>query len=149
MCIRDSVCTDAGSYIETKGGWKLRADTKKDNDFTHEQAVQNYWYTTMGENYVEKAFSFARKYADDLSLIHIYPVDNAVIGTMIGCFQNEDAVGKIQQGSAWWFNDHKYGMTQQITSLASLGLLGNFIGMLTLSLIHIYRSAQHGSCDID
>ena len=50
---------------------------------------------------------------------------------MIGCFQNEDAVGKIQQGSAWWFNDHKYGMTQQITSLASLGLLGNFIGMLT------------------
>ena len=64
-------------------------------------------------------------------LYSLNPVDNAVIGTMIGCFQNEDAVGKIQQGSAWWFNDHKYGMTQQITSLASLGLLGNFIGMLT------------------
>ena len=48
-------------------------------------------------------------------LYSLNPVDNAVIGTMIGCFQNEDAVGKIQQGSAWWFNDHKYGMTQQIT----------------------------------
>ena len=40
-------------------------------------------------------------------------------------------MGKIQQGSAWWFNDHKTGMTEQMTSLANLGLLGNFIGMLT------------------
>ena len=37
----------------------------------------------------------------------------------------------MQQGSAWWFNDHKTGMREQMTSLASLGLLGNFIGMLT------------------
>lgn len=64
-------------------------------------------------------------------LYSLNPVDNAVIGTMIGCFQNEDAVGKIQQGSAWWFNDHKVGMTNQMTSLANLSLLGNFIGMLT------------------
>ena len=49
----------------------------------------------------------------------------------MGCFQNSDAIGKIQQGSAWWFNDHKTGMIEQMTSLASLGLLGNFIGMLT------------------
>ena len=53
------------------------------------------------------------------------------IATIMGCFQNSDAVGKIQQGSAWWFNDHKPGMIEQMTSLASLGLLGNFIGMLT------------------
>lgn len=59
------------------------------------------------------------------------PTDNALIGTMIGCFQNEDAKGKIQQGSAWWFNDHKYGMEEHMNSLASLSLLGNFIGMLT------------------
>ena len=39
--------------------------------------------------------------------------------------------GKIQQGSAWWFNDHKTGMKEQMTSFANLGLLGNFIGMLT------------------
>ena len=59
------------------------------------------------------------------------PNDDEAIGTIIGCFQNSDAVGKIQQGSAWWFNDHKTGMTKQMTSLANLGLLGNFIGMLT------------------
>ena len=71
---------------------------------------------------------------DELPKTIIYslnPSVNAAIGTVIGCFQDSKAVGKIQQGSAWWFNDHKYGMTQQITSLASLGLLGNFIGMLT------------------
>ncbi|MCI5869886.1 MAG: glucuronate isomerase [Dorea sp.] len=64
-------------------------------------------------------------------LYSLNPTDNAAIGTIIGCFQDSSAVGKIQQGSAWWFNDHKKGMIDQMTSLASLGLLGNFIGMLT------------------
>jgi len=64
-------------------------------------------------------------------LYSLNPTDNVAIGTIMGCFQNPDAVGKIQHGSAWWFNDHKQGMTDQLTSLANLGLLGNFIGMLT------------------
>ena len=64
-------------------------------------------------------------------LYSLNPTDNAVIGTIIGCFQDSSCVGKIQQGSAWWFNDHKQGMIEQMTSLANLGLLGNFIGMLT------------------
>lgn len=64
-------------------------------------------------------------------LYSLNPMDNAVIGSVIGCFQGPETAGKIQQGSAWWFNDHKTGMTEQMTSLANLGLLGNFIGMLT------------------
>lgn len=59
------------------------------------------------------------------------PTDNALIGTMIGCFQGDGVRGKIQQGAAWWFNDHKYGMEEHMKSLASLSLLGNFVGMLT------------------
>ncbi len=59
------------------------------------------------------------------------PIDNAAIGTIIGCFQDTGVAGKIQQGSAWWFNDNKTGMIEQMTSLANLGLLGNFVGMLT------------------
>ena len=59
------------------------------------------------------------------------PADNAAIGTVIGCFQDSSAVGKIQHGAAWWFNDHKTGMMEQMTSLANLGLVGNFVGMLT------------------
>ena len=64
-------------------------------------------------------------------LYSLNPNDNAAIGSIIGCFQDSSAVGKIQQGSAWWFNDHKNGMREQMISLANLGLLGNFIGMLT------------------
>ncbi|MBE5886692.1 MAG: glucuronate isomerase [Lachnospiraceae bacterium] len=59
------------------------------------------------------------------------PTDNAYIGTILGCFQNSEAVAKIQQGSAWWFNDHKIGMQEQMASLASLGNLSGFVGMLT------------------
>ena len=71
---------------------------------------------------------------DELPKTIIYslnPTDNAAIGTIIGCFQGTEAVGKIQQGSGWWFNDHKQGMREQMISLGNLGLLGNFIGMLT------------------
>ncbi len=64
-------------------------------------------------------------------LYSLNPNDNAVIGTILGCFQNSKTIGRIQQGSAWWFNDHKTGMLEQMTSLANQGLLGNFIGMLT------------------
>ena len=64
-------------------------------------------------------------------LYSLNPNDNEIIGTIIGCFQDSSAIGKIQHGSAWWFNDHKSGMQAQMTSLANLGLLGNFIGMLT------------------
>ena len=59
------------------------------------------------------------------------PTDNALIGTMIGCFQGEGVRGTIQQGAAWWFKDHKSGMEEHMKSLASLSLLGNFVGMLT------------------
>lgn len=71
---------------------------------------------------------------DELPKTIIYslnPNDNPAIGTIIGCFQDSSAIGKIQQGSAWWFNDHKKGMEEQMTSLANLGNLSGFVGMLT------------------
>ncbi len=64
-------------------------------------------------------------------LYSLNPADNAQLGTIIGCFQDSSIPGKIQHGSAWWFNDTKTGMQEQMTSLANLGVLGNFIGMLT------------------
>ena len=57
--------------------------------------------------------------------------DNAFIDTLIGAFQGTEVAGKIQHGSAWWFNDNKQGMRDQLISLANLSLLGNFVGMLT------------------
>ena len=64
-------------------------------------------------------------------LYSLNPVDNAQLGSLIGCFQDSTIPGKIQHGSAWWFNDNKTGMQDQMISLGNLGLLGNFVGMLT------------------
>ena len=64
-------------------------------------------------------------------IFSLNPADNEQIGTILGCFQSSEVPGKIQHGPAWWFNDTKSGMEDQMKSLANLGLLGNFIGMLT------------------
>ncbi len=64
-------------------------------------------------------------------LYSLNPTDNAWIDTLLGAFQSSQLPGKIQHGSAWWFNDNKQGIIDQLTSLANLGILGNFIGMLT------------------
>lgn len=57
--------------------------------------------------------------------------DNDVLGSIIGSFQGGGVPGKIQLGSAWWFNDTKNGMLDQMNALANLGLLSRFVGMLT------------------
>ena len=56
---------------------------------------------------------------------------NYVLGTMLGNFQKAPVAGKIQFGSGWWFNDQRDGMVNQMSSLANLGALGLFVGMLT------------------
>ncbi|ADU22661.1 glucuronate isomerase [Ruminococcus albus] len=59
------------------------------------------------------------------------PRDNEVLATIMNCFQQGGVVGKMQFGSAWWFNDQKDGMEKQLTALSQLGLVSKFIGMLT------------------
>ncbi len=123
-----------------KLGWvmQLHYGTKRDNNTllfnklgadTGFDAINNHTPSASMANFLN-----ALNTTDELPKTIIYslnPFDNAAIGTIIGCFQDSTAVGKIQQGSAWWFNDNKTGMIDQMTSLGNLGLLGNFIGMLT------------------
>ena len=59
------------------------------------------------------------------------PNDDQAIDTIIGCFQNDEAVCKVQHGSGWWFNDHFTGMMNQMISLGNIGYLAGFVGMLT------------------
>jgi glucuronate isomerase len=61
----------------------------------------------------------------------INPRDNELIASMIGNFQDGSIRGKMQFGSAWWFNDQKDGMERQMDALSNMGLLSCFIGMLT------------------
>ncbi|MDQ0232523.1 glucuronate isomerase [Metabacillus malikii] len=64
-------------------------------------------------------------------LYSLNPRDNHVLASIIGSFQGDGIRGKIQFGTAWWFNDQKEGMLEQMKALASIGLFSQFIGMLT------------------
>lgn len=64
-------------------------------------------------------------------LYSLNPSDNAWIDSLLGAFQGTEVPGMLQHGCAWWFNDHKQGMEEHLTSLANMSILGNFIGMLT------------------
>ncbi|WP_226681950.1 glucuronate isomerase [Sutcliffiella horikoshii] len=59
------------------------------------------------------------------------PVHSELVASTIGNFQSNEIKGKVQLGSAWWFNDHKVGMLKQMTDIANIGLLSTFVGMLT------------------
>lgn len=113
-CIRDN---------STKMFAKLGPDTGFDaaNDVSNAVGLANLLNT------LEQAGALGKTI-----LYSLNPVDNIVIGTVMGCFQTDSKVpGKIQQGSAWWFNDHKPGMEAQMTSLMSIGVISTFNGMLT------------------
>ncbi len=56
---------------------------------------------------------------------------NEALITLAGCFAGHGIAGKVQLGSAWWFNDHIEGMTRQMTAFGNLSLLSKFVGMLT------------------
>ncbi len=102
---------------------KLGADTGFDciNNFAPSAKMANFLNAVCSKGSLPKTIIYS-----------LNPSDDAAIGTIIGCFQEGgDVCGKIQHGSAWWFNDTKVGMINQMTSLANLGLLGNFVGMLT------------------
>ena len=64
-------------------------------------------------------------------LYSLNPNDNEMLASMAGNFQGGGIRGKMQFGTAWWFNDHKPGMEAQLTVLSSIGLISPFIGMLT------------------
>ncbi len=100
----------------------LGADTGYDciNNRTLSSDIANYLDSLASKDCLPKTILYS-----------LNPEDNAAIGTILGCFQDSTHVGKIQQGSAWWFNDHKDGIRNQLLSLASLGNLSGFVGMLT------------------
>ncbi|HBT59703.1 MAG TPA: glucuronate isomerase [Acholeplasmataceae bacterium] len=57
--------------------------------------------------------------------------DHDIVVTLMQAFQDGKVSGKLQCGSAWWFNDHIDGMKKQMVALANNGLLSQFVGMLT------------------
>ena len=65
-----------------------------------------------------------------LIVYSLNPGDWTPVAAVMGCFQ-----GGLEQtltlGNAWWFNDTRSGIRQQLTTMAEQSLLGNFVGMTT------------------
>jgi glucuronate isomerase len=64
-------------------------------------------------------------------IYNVNPSDNHLFAAMTGNFNDGSVAGKIQWGSSWWFLDQKDGMTEQINTLSNIGLISQFVGMLT------------------
>lgn len=128
----------AKEYNKRDWVMQIHYGCKRDNNaFMYEQLGPDTGYDCIN-NYAPSAqmadFLNALSATNEIPKTILYslnPNDNASIGTIIGCFQRGPIANRIQQGSAWWFNDHKTGMMEQMTSLANLSALGNFVGMLT------------------
>lgn len=76
-------------------------------------------------------------------VFNLNPKMNSEIMTLIGCFQSEEARGKIQYGAAWWFLDNKAGMEQHLSDLTATGHIASFVGMLTDSRSFLSYPRHH------
>lgn len=63
-------------------------------------------------------------------LYSLNPTDWLPLATAMQSFQG-GMTQKLQLGCAWWFNDTREGMREQLTTMAHQSLLANFTGMLT------------------
>jgi len=89
-------------------------------DYSYADSLSKIFNQLDYENKLAKTISY-----------NLNPSQNEVFATMMGNFNSGETKGKMQWGSGWWFLDQKDGMEKQINALSSLGLLGNFVGMLT------------------
>jgi glucuronate isomerase len=101
---------------------QLGPDTGFDSigDFSQIKAMASFFNHLDTENCLPKTIIY-----------NLNPADNEAFATMIGNFNDGSVKGKMQFGSAWWFLDQKDGMEKQINALSNLGLLSQFVGMLT------------------
>lgn len=99
-------------------------------------AMYNYAGKNIGEDSLQD-FNFAVQIGEVLNQIYsaepsakvilynLNPKDNESLATMAANFRN------CIFGPAWWFNDHKDGIEEQIRVFARTSVLSSYVGMLT------------------
>ena len=112
----------------------LGADTGFDSisEFNSIYNMSRLFDRLDGENALPKTIIF-----------NLNPKMNSEIMTLIGCFQDSVAKGKLQYGPAWWFLDNKVGMERHLEDLTATGHLGAFVGMLTDSRSFLSYPRHH------
>jgi glucuronate isomerase len=126
--------------MDVRRGWVMQIHfgaLRNNNTRMYRALGPDSGFDSMGD------FEIARplvKYLDGLEekqmlpktvLFNINPRDNALVSSIMGCFQEGPVPGKVQFGPAWWFNDTKEGILRQLNTLSDQGLFSRFIGMTT------------------
>lgn len=128
------------ALLNHKRGWAQQfhiGALRNNNSYMFNKIGPDTGFDSIGDWSVAESMSkFLNRLATEQKLsksilYNLNPKDNEVLATMIGNFQDDETPGKMQFGSGWWFLDQKEGMTKQINTLSSLGLLSRFVGMLT------------------
>ncbi|WP_316789536.1 glucuronate isomerase [Pedobacter frigoris] len=101
---------------------KLGADAGYDSigDFKHAERMSAFFGNLSLTDQLTKTIIY-----------NLNPADNEVFAAMTGNFADGRMKGKMQFGSGWWFLDQKDGIEKQLNALSNLGMVSNFVGMLT------------------
>ena len=125
--------------LDAKKGWtkQLHLGARRNNNAAmFERLGADTGYDSIGDwPQIEGLGAyFSRLNKNDLLpqtiVYNLNPADNYAVATMLGNFAGGKA-GKMQLGSGWWFLDQKEAMEWQINALSNVGLLSQFVGMLT------------------
>ena len=113
-CVRNPNTRAFGALGADSGFDSVRSDTRADNLFP-------LLDTLSATGTLPKTILFS-----------LNPADNDFLVSLSGAFNDNAGIkGRVQQGSAWWFNDHLDGIERQISAYAAGAPIASFVGMLT------------------
>ncbi|GAA6817700.1 glucuronate isomerase [Helicobacter pylori] len=126
------------SKVYKELGWVVQfhlGPTRNNNTKMYQQVGADSGFDSVGDQLSAKRLNEFLNHLElnnALSDTIIYPnngQDHLMVQATAGNFTNSEH--RVQLGAAWWFNDTKEGMEQHLIDYANVGLLPNFVGMLT------------------
>lgn len=122
MQIHIGALRDQNGAMLAAAGKNIGEDSLHDFNYASQLgAVLNGIYSGV----VEPVETTCKSVTPKVILYNLNPKDNDALATMAANFRN------CIFGPAWWFNDHKDGIEEQIRVYARTSTLGNYVGMLT------------------
>ena len=122
MQIHIGALRDQNGAMLAAAGKNIGEDSLHDFNFASQiGAVLNGIYSGCNNS----AFRIPHSSFPKVILYNLNPKDNDALATMAANFRN------CIFGPAWWFNDHKDGIEEQIRVFARTAVLSSYVGMLT------------------
>lgn len=131
------VLTELGKIYAKKGlVMQIHIGALRDNNYemlkkvgknVGEDSLADFNFAPQLSAVLNKIYSEGERNGGEPKIIlyNLNPKDNETIATMAANFRN------CVFGPAWWFNDHKAGIEEQLKVYARTSVLGKFPGMLT------------------